>query len=76
MKKRNIALLLMAMTLSLSACFVQAEEASTEAAAEVVEVVEVDTVILKEADDSMLNTYSVLAVNPEAPFVDADGNAV
>ena len=69
MKKRNIALLLMAMTLSVSACFVHAEEVSTEAAA-------VDTVILKEADDSMLNTYSVLAVNPEAPFVDADGNAV
>ena len=36
----------------------------------------VDTCILKEADDKMLNTYSVLAVNPEAPFVDADGNAV
>ena len=29
-----------------------------------------------EADNDMLNTYSVLAVNPEAPFVDADGNAV
>ena len=29
-----------------------------------------------EADDNMLNTYSALAVNPEAPFVDADGNAV
>ncbi len=77
MKKRNIALLLMAMTLSVSACFVHAEEASTEATTEAaVEVAAVDTVILKEADDSMLNTYSVLAVNPEAPFVDADGNAV
>ena len=76
MKKRNIALLLMAMTLSVSACFVHAEEVSTEAATEAVETAAVDTVILKEADDSMLNTYSVLAVNPEAPFVDADGNAV
>ena len=77
MKKRNIALLLMAMTLSVSACFVHAEEAATEATTEAaVEVAAVDTVILKEADDSMLNTYSVLAVNPEAPFVDADGNAV
>lgn len=37
---------------------------------------QVDTVILKEADDKMLNTYSVIAVNPNAPFVDADGNAV
>lgn len=36
----------------------------------------VDTQILMEADNDMLNTYSVLAVNPEAPFVDADGNAV
>ena len=36
----------------------------------------VDTCILKEADDKMLNTYSAIAVNPEAPFVDADGNAV
>lgn len=36
----------------------------------------VDTQILMEADDDMLNTYSVLAVNAEAPFVDADGNAV
>ena len=36
----------------------------------------VDLTILKEADDSMLNTYSMIAVNPEAPFTDADGNAV
>ena len=36
----------------------------------------VDTCILKEADDKMLNTYTVIAVNPEAPFVDADGNSV
>ena len=36
----------------------------------------VDTVILKEADDKMINTYTLLAVDPDAPFVDADGNAV
>ncbi len=36
----------------------------------------VDTKILKEADDKMLNTYSCIAVNQSAPFVDADGNAV
>ena len=36
----------------------------------------VDTTILMEADNDMLNTYSVIAVNPEAPFVDADGNEV
>lgn len=66
MKKRNLTFLLtMAMTLGMSVCLVQAEEAAA-----------VDTVILKEADDSMLNTYSLIAVNPEAPFVDADGNTV
>ena len=32
--------------------------------------------ILIEEDDSMINTYSLLAVNPDANFVDADGNAV
>ena len=36
----------------------------------------VDTCILKEADDNMINTYTLLAVSPDAPFVDADGNAV
>lgn len=66
MKKKNISLLLaLAMTLGLSAGFAYAEEAPA-----------VDTVILKEADDKMLNTYSAIAVNPEAPFIDADGNAV
>ena len=36
----------------------------------------VDLKILKEADDKMLNTYSAIAVNPDAAFVDADGNSV
>ena len=36
----------------------------------------VDTKILMETDADMKNTYSVIAVNPEAPFVDADGNSV
>ena len=67
MKKRSISLLLaLAMTFGVSAVSVCASE--TEVA--------VDTVILKEADDSMLNTYTVIAVNPEAPFVDADGKEV
>ena len=50
-----------------------AEEA-TEAPAEPALVV--DTGILMEADNDMLNTYTVIAVNPEAPFEDVDGNAV
>ena len=54
---------------------VPATTAPVETTAPITELV-VDTCILKEADDKMLNTYSVLAVNPEAPFVDADGNAV
>lgn len=36
----------------------------------------VNTVILKEQDDSMINTYTLLAVNPDAPFTDEDGNPV
>ena len=47
------------------------EAPTSEAAAE-----GVDLTILYEQDDSMINTYSLLAVNPEAPFVDADGKAV
>ena len=50
----------------------EAEEVVEEEAAEIV----LNTVILKEADESMLNTYSMIAVNPEAPFVDADENPV
>jgi len=32
--------------------------------------------ILYEQDDSMINTYTIIAVNPDAPWVNADGNAV
>ncbi len=40
------------------------------------EVAGLKTVILKEQDDSMINTYTVIAVNPEAPFTDENGAAV
>ena len=53
-----------------------AAEPETTAAPETEAALVVDTCILMEADNDMLNTYSVIAVNPEAPFVDADGNAV
>lgn len=53
---------------------VSAAESTVTSAAE--SMAEVSTVILKEADDNMINTYSLLAVNPDAPFVDADGNPV
>ena len=35
----------------------------------------VNTVVLKEEDPSMVNIYTLLAVNPDAPFADASGNA-
>ena len=69
MKKIIALLLVLVMVLPLAACGKTPNE--TTPAGPVV-----NTVILKEADDKMLNTYSAIAVNPEAPFVDADGNAV
>ena len=69
MKKTLSLLLALVMLLSL------APLALAEAAPEEDALV-VDTCTLKEADDAMINNYSLLAVNPEAPFVDADGKAV
>lgn len=77
MKKILSALLVLVMVLGLIACGASkpAEtQVPTEAPTEPALVV--DTMILKEADDKMINNYSAIAVNPEAPFVDADGNAV
>ena len=90
MKKIISLLLVLVMVLGLAACGASEKPAQTTAApvveteAAVVETeapeteaaLVVDTCILMEADNDMLNTYSVIAVNPEAPFVDADGNAV
>ena len=92
MKKILALLLAMSMTVAMLAGCGAKEEAPVEApaveeeaAVEEAPVVEeapaeeavvVDTGILKEADEKMLNTYSMIAVNPEAPFEDADGNAV
>ena len=66
MKKLISLLLALVMIMGLTACTTKPQD----------ETPAVDTVILKEADDKMLNTYSAIAVNAEAPFVDADGNAV
>ena len=88
MKKTLAFLLDLVMVLGLCACGASNAPAATQApaATEAPAAVEteapaepvaaVDTKILYEADDSMLNTYTVIAVNPEAPFTDADGNAV
>ena len=71
MKKTLSLLLALVMLFSLGISAFAADAPAEEADALVV-----DTMILKEADDNMINNYSLLAVNPEAPFVDADGNAV
>ena len=92
MKKIISLLLVLVMMLGLAACGTskpaETEAPATEAPvvteasavetkpAETEAALVVDTCILMEADNDMLNTYSVIAVNPEAPFVDADGNAV
>lgn len=88
MKKTVSLLLCLVMLLALCACGSQASAPAAETPAPSAAPVEetpaqpeadalvVDTMILMEADDNMINTYSLLAVNPEAPFVDADGNAV
>ena len=88
MKKTLAFLLALVMVLGLCACGASNAPAATQApaATEAPAAVEteapaepvaaVDTKILYEADDSMLNTYTVIAVNPEAPFTDADGNDV
>ena len=90
MKKIVSLLLVLAMMMALAACGTTpaqttapaettAPAVETTAPAETTEPaagVVVDTCILMEADDNMLNTYSVIAVNAEAPFVDADENPV
>ena len=71
MKKTLSLLLALVMLFSLGISAFAADAPAEEADALVV-----DTMILKESDDNMINNYTLLAVNPEAPFVDADGNAV
>lgn len=70
MKKFLALILTLAMVLAFTACGAKTEEEPAEEAAGT------NLKILYEQDDSMINTYTVMAVNPEAPFVDADGNAV
>ena len=85
--KLTALLLALAMVLALAACSnnqgqtQQSPSCSPETSGPVETPAEtpaegVDLTILFEQDDDMLNTYSLLAVNPDAPFVDADGNAV
>lgn len=78
MKKYLSLFLAVLMVFALCACAADkpAESTAPDASAPVEEAAALNTVILKEADDSMINNYTLLAVNPDAPFVDADGNPV
>ncbi len=69
MKKFLTVLLAAVMIFSFAACGNQ--DASQDDS-----IVDVNLEILIEQDDSMINTYSLLAVNDKAPFEDAEGNAV
>ena len=75
MKRLVTLLLAMLMVFSLCACSTDKPEAA-ETPAPTESVSKFDTCILIEEDENMINNYSLLAVNPDAPFTDADGNAV
>ena len=76
MKKQTAALLLSLSLLAgcLAGCAPQDAAVNESPAATPAEGV--DLKILFEADEDMINNYSLLAVNPDAPFTDADGNPV
>jgi len=88
MKKSLALLLALVMIFALCACGKQAAVPEVVAEEVVEEIVveepvaeepalsAIDLKILKEADDDMINNYTVIAVNPDANWVDADGNAV
>ena len=86
MKKPLALFLTMAMTVCLlagcgstqTAASASASTAASTSAAASSETkpASVNTSILMEADDNMINTYTMIAVNPKAPFVDENGKAV
>ena len=72
-------LVVLAMAAALCACGGKKEEPVPEESSTAVTPAEdtgIGLDILIEEDDSMINTYSLLAVNPMSPWVDADGNVV
>ena len=75
--KKQISALLLSLSLvagGLSGCAPQDAAVSPSPSAAPAEGV--NLTILWEADEDMINNYSLLAVNPDAPFADADGNPV
>ena len=81
-KKICTIISLLAMVLGLVACgnkttaAVETTVAETTAAKVEEKKTSVNLEILLERDDAMINTYSLLAVNDAAPFVDANDKAV
>lgn len=72
MKKVLAILLALSMVLAFAAC----GQSKPAEPAQPAEEPGVDLKILYEQDNSMINTYTVMAVNPDAAFVDADGKPV
>ncbi|MBQ1235719.1 MAG: carbohydrate ABC transporter substrate-binding protein, partial [Oscillospiraceae bacterium] len=89
MKKLIALLLALTMVFALCACGTKTEAPAEEPAEEVVEevveeaapaeeVVEepvnaLNISVLYESDDSLINNYTLIGVNPDATFVDVDG---
>lgn len=61
---------------SSSAASASAQTSTSAAASSGTKTASLDTTILMEEDENMINTYTLIAVNPSAPFVDANGKAV
>lgn len=73
MKKIVSLLLVLMLAVGMVGCGNSSDSSDTSATSAAQEsdkkdAVVVDTTILKEADDDMLNTYTVIAVNPDAPL--------
>ena len=76
MKKQTSALLLSLSLLAGGLAGCAPQDAAVDPSPSAAPVEGVDLTILWEADEDMINNYSLLAVNPDAPFADADGNPV
>ncbi len=76
MKNKTAALLLSLSLLSGCVAGCAPQDAAVNESPAATPAEGVDLTILYEADEDMINNYSLLAVNPDAPFTDADGNPV
>lgn len=75
MRKAAVAVMVCFIAIALFSC--SKEDASSgEASPEENSLVPINLEILMEQDESMINTYSLIAVNPDSPWVDANGEKV